>query len=374
MLQRAEHRAWALRIASSLGVFVLGWVLLALLSSTWFQPSEVQKLIEEKLPVLIIFHPDVQAWLFLRAWQPVIALLLAAFVLARSKSLADAVVEHWWPPPPAFLGLPAPSREAQDFRSRATSLVGREAEQAMLAAFVSSEKEFSWCWLFGAPGSGKSRLALEWLLKLGKQRTRLGRQAFDLAFLSGPPKHYEQWREWQPRRPTAIVMDNVADDTAAVDVLISALCDRGERLSGRVRLLLVERSRPEPLRHLDEREVFRQYREAQCPITLPPLSEEQVIRAVESLPGSNAGSLAGADREGIVRISEGMPLFAIMARQSMTARSAGSTLDRGGILPDQVQRTRGKLMSHGLPQEGWAVLALATLCRGVAWSALPASA
>lgn len=44
----------------------------------------------------------------------------------------------------------------------------------MLAAFVSSEKEFSWCWLFGAPGSGKSRLALEWLLKLGKQRTRLG--------------------------------------------------------------------------------------------------------------------------------------------------------------------------------------------------------
>jgi hypothetical protein len=203
---------------------------------------------------------------------------------------------------------------------------------------VKSESKFSWCWLFGAPGSGKSRLALEWLLDLGKRRNRLGRRAFDLAFLSGPAKDHEQWRKWRPRRPTAIVVDNIADDTAAVDALIAALCDCGERLSSRVRLLLVERSRPEQLRHFDERELSRQHRAAQCPITLPPLTAEQVIRAVESLHRTDAASLVAGDvKEGIVRVSEGLPLFAIMAHESMTADppsllwiAAGSSMTRSG--------------------------------------------
>lgn len=154
MLQRVGQRVWTLRLASSLAVFGLGWILLALISSTWFQPSEVQKVIEDQLPVLKIFHPDVQAWLLLHAWQPILALLLAALALAYSKSPADFAVEQWWRPPPDFLGLPTLSLEPQDFRSRATGLVGRETERAILAAFVNSATKFGWCWLFGAPGSG----------------------------------------------------------------------------------------------------------------------------------------------------------------------------------------------------------------------------
>lgn len=366
---RREQRVWTMRIGFFLATFVLGWVFLALGSSNWLQPDQVQKLIEGKLPVLKIFHPDVQAWLFLRAWQPILALLLAAVALTRTKSVAGFAVEHWWQPPPAFLGLPVPRREAQDFRSRATTLVGREVELTLLAAFVSAESQLSWCWLFGAPGSGKSRLALEWLFDLHKQHNWLGRQAFDLAFLPSPARDHEQWREWQPRCPTVLVVDNVADDTAAVDSLIAVLCSRGERLAQRVRLLLVERSRPELLRHFDERELFRQYRALQCPIILSPLSDGQVIRAVESLHRNKARSLATLDKEGLVRVSKGMPLFAIMAHESMAVGSGELTLDRQGILHDQVQRTRGKLESNGLPREHWPVLALATLCRGVTWTA-----
>jgi hypothetical protein len=72
MLQPAERRVWTLRIAFSLATFVLGWILLALVSSNWFQPDEVQKLVEKKL-LLLPAHPRRQIDIAEQAARPNLA-------------------------------------------------------------------------------------------------------------------------------------------------------------------------------------------------------------------------------------------------------------------------------------------------------------
>jgi hypothetical protein len=84
---------------------------------------------------------------------------------------------------------------------RRIKLKGREKAFDDLTTFVRSPGQFKWWLMVGPGGVGKSRLALELCLTLRGQQTA--------AFLS-KDSTFADWADWQPRFPTLIVVDYVA--------------------------------------------------------------------------------------------------------------------------------------------------------------------
>ena len=126
------------------------------------------------------------------------------------------------------------------YRSRHVSFVGRDAELALLDQFLGVEKDFAWALVSGPGGMGKSRLALEFLI------TKAG--AFAAGFLSRDNLAKIDWGDWQPVRPTLMVIDYAALDSEAVSKIPAELSLRQSNgtLGFPVRLLLLERTADGP--------------------------------------------------------------------------------------------------------------------------------
>ena len=120
------------------------------------------------------------------------------------------------------------------YRNRRIDLVGREQELEELNRWLDDERPFSWDLWTGRAGTGKSRLALE----LCRQRDGVGWKAgfFDRAGSSGV-----HWPTWEPREPTLIVFDYVADHAEDIGETLRQLATREWRSDARVRCLLLER-------------------------------------------------------------------------------------------------------------------------------------
>ncbi len=134
--------------------------------------------------------------------------------------------------PPLLIQL-FPNASAQlHFRARHVPLVGYGFEIGRLKGFLHSGNRFSWWLMTGKAGAGKSRLALELCLD--------SKDAWDAGFL---PEEFEfkKWRDWQPSRPTLIVVDYASVRVAEIRTMIAALYGRASPLRQPVRLLLLER-------------------------------------------------------------------------------------------------------------------------------------
>jgi tetratricopeptide (TPR) repeat protein len=127
-----------------------------------------------------------------------------------------------------------PTKNWLTFSSRATRLIGRDAERSRLSEFLDSASKFSWWMVTGTAGSGKSRLALE-----------LCHQAapgWHAGFLSRTEKTFK-WAQFRPSRKTLIVIDYVASRAAEVGEAVLTLCRASSSFKEPVRVLLVERNK-----------------------------------------------------------------------------------------------------------------------------------
>jgi uncharacterized membrane protein len=97
-------------------------------------------------------------------WQAIIAALAAWKLYRPAKDWLDTVTAPK-PKLPAFLSLPETKDDPVDYRAEVPHLVGRNAELAALNDFTASKSTFSWWWLQGPGGIGKSKLALAWVKK-----------------------------------------------------------------------------------------------------------------------------------------------------------------------------------------------------------------
>lgn len=120
---------------------------------------------------------------------------------------------------------------------RITEVIGREKEEAQIAAFANDETGFRWMQIAGVAGQGKTRLAYD----LALIRAEAGWNAgfLDSGFID---KFVAAVPGWHPDRPQLIIIDCVIGQEAQVGCLMTALAETRDH-SHPVRLLLLERQR-----------------------------------------------------------------------------------------------------------------------------------
>jgi hypothetical protein len=139
-----------------------------------------------------------------------------------------------------------------------------------------------------------------------------------------PPSNgfLNEWRAWQPKRPTLIVIDEVQQRSSEAKTILETLGLRGEGLSNKVRVLLVGRSRSKELEKLFnvdpyEWEVDFEASAFSTPLAMDALSEKQAAAIVQHLaPGYSRFSEMTEHNSGLW-----LPLFAVLT--GMAARETG---------------------------------------------------
>jgi len=131
------------------------------------------------------------------------------------------------------------------YKERITPLLERDDTMATLEQWCDDPAEFSSLRIIGPGGVGKSRLGLEWT----EEMLRLGWHAGFLASDSTGKKQpwiddADRYENWEPTRPTAIVIDYANRFAERVPALLQRLAERarlGAFKGTRVRILLLDR-------------------------------------------------------------------------------------------------------------------------------------
>ncbi len=195
--------AWALGLV----LWLILWGVIHALSNI-FNPKAIIKWLTE-CAWLSFFQPKYQKVIkrFIETgWKPLFAFAIVS-ILAYPVVLPTD--RFCFPESPTFLSLPDRGQDWLDFRSRKLSFVGRSQELEELERFLNAETQFSWWWLNGAAGTGKSRLALEWILSHSSSHIPCLAHGYDTGLFRDVGGE-DYWRSWQPRRPTVIVIDDAA--------------------------------------------------------------------------------------------------------------------------------------------------------------------
>lgn len=109
---------------------------------------------------------------------------------------------------------------------------GREVELARLRNFWEADRRFLWWAITGQGGSGKSRLALEFILQ--------GVSCF-FGFFLNCAVGTEWVKQFQPFRDTVVIADYVRGNERRIADLVAVLMDRFAGLPYKLRILFVER-------------------------------------------------------------------------------------------------------------------------------------
>lgn len=137
--------------------------------------------------------------------------------------------------PKTALWLAEPSDETRFlYRSRSIPFIGSKEPIEQLDTFKDCSAPFLWHVVYGPGGTGKSRLALEYALKLQKQKE------WHAGFLDMADAETFDWNNWQPQQPYFLIIDYAAREAKTVAKIISCLSMRND-LTKYVRLLLLER-------------------------------------------------------------------------------------------------------------------------------------
>jgi tetratricopeptide (TPR) repeat protein len=149
------------------------------------------------------------------------------------SAIPSVFPEHQGQAPPLTTPATDPAIAWLTFSSRATCLVGRDAELDRLLAFLGTAQNFCWWLVTGVGGSGKSRLALE-----------LCRSAAEwhAGFLNRTATNFN-WSRFRPYRRTLIVIDYVASRAKEVGDLVLTLSRNSSSFENPVRVLLLERNK-----------------------------------------------------------------------------------------------------------------------------------
>jgi hypothetical protein len=140
------------------------------------------------------------------------------------------------------LDLTLPPAPAEDnayrfaFIARKTRFVDREALLAELEEFAGGAEPFRWWSVGGEAGVGKSRLALEAMLKLDS--------TWRAGFLPRDEDQGFRWHEWRPLYPTFITVDYASLRIPKVREMVGAIdmAAKAGNLDWPVRVLLLDRA------------------------------------------------------------------------------------------------------------------------------------
>lgn len=341
--------------------FVGIWLLLTSFGSTLIDEQEAIGSLRQRFQFL---RPGITQVLVEVPWL-LIAAIATLWLSPRLSSPANSIADWLSSTSPLFLAIPKKSDNPLDYRSRSAKHIGQSGPASELAEFFKSKDKFQWWLLVGEAGSGKSRLALEWLLFLSQGIWRRVRP-FHIGFYTGI-RSPEVWREWEPNRTTVIVVDNAGERVDDVLKMINVLSSLAHKQTHKIRLLLVDQALPARLKFLEEESRFYEFQHRNQPLRPVALSSNQLKLLLKSMPseGDRSLDLAGIDR--IVEASKGNPLNAIVARELVRDQDHSDLSTADEILKQWAKRTRAKLKHAGLDETTHPVLALATFIRGLPW-------
>lgn len=220
--------------------------------------------------------------------------------------------------PRPLLEIPKPTanparKQARRFLygERLVPLIGRAYEFTTLETFINSEPAFSWWAVTGGAGSGKSRLALDFVLSARSSGWHAGNlSTYD---------NFEEWRDWIPSADTLIVVDYVVERFESLRHMLRTLTKKSG-VTKKIRVLLLERNRADlwwqsltAEESQPDRELFDAlFRRA--PLELTPLDVESVSHIIRAkrpeLSNEEARRLGRVFIRTIDR--QGRPLFAAM--------------------------------------------------------------
>lgn len=120
------------------------------------------------------------------------------------------------------------------YRSRAIPFINDRQAFDQLERFRKFENSFCWHLIYGLGGTGKSRMALEYAIE---------RESLDgnpIGFLSLDDAKGFDWLNWQPSKPTFLIVDYAARYADTVATIMRTLSLRND-IKKKARLLLLER-------------------------------------------------------------------------------------------------------------------------------------
>jgi hypothetical protein len=305
-------------------------------------------------------------------WQALVAAIVAVKASSWLKPLASVIAERRTPGFPPFLMRPGKPRELLESQTQQLTLVGRTRELEALLGFLTGGDRLSWWWVNGGAGSGKSRLALEWIDALRRPLLSFSTTRYD-AGLFEPHVAENEWVKlrWKPRRPTVIVVDNAAERMSAILAFMESLGVHSSTYDHPVRVLLVERSVPEELMKLHTSSRLYDHCYKLDALTVSPLGAADIRELGREL-GTRLGRLPDLSDDAvhlILDVSKGLPLFVIYALQDLPTHGHIRVEARDQLLRKELLRTRGKMQEHGVDKANLPLLALATFVRGLSWEA-----
>ena len=129
-----------------------------------------------------------------------------------------------------------------DYRSEEIPFVGREKEFGEIDAFCASAKQISWWAVIGKGGSGKSRLAYEYI------KSNMSSAEWKMCFLreeffsqAGGGGKYRMWNTWTYDKNLLLVVDYVQKYAKEVAQWIEGLFNSNS-VTRKIRILLLERT------------------------------------------------------------------------------------------------------------------------------------
>jgi hypothetical protein len=147
-------------------IFIASWAALHLFGQL-VDLAEIREWLE-KHDWWVFINRNIREAILTQFWQILLALIAALKAFSRIDPLATAIAKRYLPEFPWFLSNPKRSHRSDFAEYGELALVGRSEELAALERFLDRDVKFSWRWLNGRGGSGKSRLTREWMRMLPK--------------------------------------------------------------------------------------------------------------------------------------------------------------------------------------------------------------
>ncbi|MCA1909317.1 MAG: hypothetical protein LDL39_13240, partial [Magnetospirillum sp.] len=279
----------------------------------------------------------------------------------------DYYGQHFGPTAP-----PLSVREVEDseqarfyFGARHIPLLGRDDELAQLLGFATQGSSKPRWWLLGGEGgAGKSRLALELVLRCEDLGWHAGFVDWDADF---------NWDQWEPDRPCLLVVDYAQKDAQNYGTWLRRLCDRRSGFAHEVRVLLLERDLKGPwleqLMGSGSHQARLESHRYLSPQTLPALSVDVLWQIVDKVFASKQKPLPARDKAlaDLARIDpHGRPLFAALFADALAEGGDTAQWDDQTLIRAILRREAEKFWkSAGVTEDDLNLLALATMTGGL---------
>lgn len=292
---------------------------------------------------------------------------LCAYPEKIRRHYPDYYGQHFAPTAP-----PLAVREVEDseqarfyFGARHIPLLGRDDELAQLLDFAAQGSSKPRWWLLGGEGgAGKSRLALELVLRCEDLGWHAGFVDWDADF---------NWDQWEPDRPCLLVVDYAQKDAAKYGTWLRRLCDRRNGFAHEVRVLLLERDLKgnwlDQLMGSGSHQARLESHRYLPPRTLPPLSADVLWQIVERVFANKKKPLPPRDKAlaDLTRIDpHGRPLFAALFADSLAEGGDTAHWDDQTLIRAILKREADKFWKpHGVTDDDLNLLALATMTGGL---------